>query len=394
MYCLSIAGSFLLIKPKELLLKLFNYVYFVAKSSIIITSISDLQYQQPLIRCATSLHNNGYNVLMIGRRFTWRNNPVVQPYKQKRIYCFFTKGPLQYIEYNIKLFFYLLFKKAYIITAVDLDTALPVYLVSLIKQCKRSFDARELFTELKEVVRRPTVKAIWLRLEKWLIPKFKQGIVVSNAIGKEYYKRYGVNYITVRNVPLLYNTIVSDAKRPIIDDYILFQGYVNEARGFDELLEAMITLPLKLVICGDGNYMHRVKALIQQFKLQDKVILTGMLSPNALRLYSKFAYCGIHLVEPDGLNQKYSLGNKFFDYIHAEIPQVAMRFIEYDAINSEHNIAILVYTITVQEVREVILELLHNKILYNQLKNNCILAKQQLNWQIEEKVLIHFYNQL
>jgi glycosyltransferase involved in cell wall biosynthesis len=367
----------------------------VAKPNIIITSISDLKYQQPLIRCATTLSNNGYNVLMIGRRFTWTDDITEQPYQQKRIFCFFKKGPLQYIEYNLKLFFALLFKKATIITAVDLDTALPVYLASLIKRVRISFDARELFTELKEVVRRPKIQRIWLMLEKWLIPKFNKGIVVSNLIGKEYYNRYGVSYVTVRNVGLLENDLPIDSiLRPLQDNYILFQGYVNEARGFDALLEAIVDIPMKLVICGDGNYMGEVKMLIKKFNVDGKVILTGMLAPNVLKTYTYHAYCGIHLVEPDGLNQLYSLGNKFFDYIHAEIPQIAMSLPEYAAINREHNIALLVNNITTNEVKQAINELLNDKVLYNKLKHNCKSTKQQLNWQNESQTLLQFYKQL
>jgi hypothetical protein len=75
-----------------------------------------------------------------------------QAFKQKRLNCFFEKGFLFYTEYNLRLFFFLLFQKADIICAIDLDTILPVYFVTALKKQKRVYDAHELFTEQKEVI--------------------------------------------------------------------------------------------------------------------------------------------------------------------------------------------------------------------------------------------------
>ena len=47
-----------------------------------------------------------------------------------------------------------------------------------------------------------------------------------------------------------------------------------------------------------------------------------MLQPEELRLITAEAYIGINLVENNGLSNYLSLANKFFDYIHAGIPQL------------------------------------------------------------------------
>ena len=106
--------------------------------SIIFTVTTDLTYDQRMIRICTSLANAGYTVLLVGRKMKTSLPLAAQPFLQKRINCIFEKGKLFYAEYNIRLFFYLLFKKMDCIGAIDLDTILPAYFIAKIKKIKRT----------------------------------------------------------------------------------------------------------------------------------------------------------------------------------------------------------------------------------------------------------------
>jgi len=44
-----------------------------------------------------------------------------------------------------------------------------------------------------------------------------------------------------------------------------------------------------------------------------------------------------------------------------------------------------------KEYAEAINNLLTNDVLYKRLKENCLLARKQLNWQIEQEKLLAFY---
>ena len=48
------------------------------------------------------------------------------------------------------------------------------------------------------------------------------------------------------------------------------------------------------------------------------------------------------LFENNGLNQYYSLANRFFDYIMAGVPQVCVDYPEYKVLNDEFEIASLI----------------------------------------------------
>lgn len=347
-------------------------------------------------RICTSLATAGYSVLLVGRKLHSSVALQQQLFKQKRLRCFFNKGFLFYAEYNLRLFFYLLFVKMDAVCAIDLDTIMACYFTSLLRRKKRIYDAHELFTEMKEIITRPFVKKVWLSTEKFCIPKFKHGYTVSYSITNEFKKRYNVNYEVIRNVPL--KIIQLSNQQALLnkqqEKIILYQGAVNEARGLENLVGAMQHVNAILHIYGDGNVYGKIKDLIRQKKLQNKIILKGKVLPEELQLITQQAYIGVNLVEPLGLNQVYSLANKFFDYIQAAIPQVTMNFNEYKKINDETEVAVLINSVSETEIAEAINLLLNDIALYNMLKNNCCIVRKTLNWQHEEKKLISFYNTL
>jgi hypothetical protein len=91
------------------------------------------------------------------------------------------------------------------------------------------------------------------------------------------------------------------------------------------------------------------------------------------------------------LNQWLALPNKLFDYIHAELPQVTVNYPEYQAINHQFEVALLLPDISPQRIAEALNNLLADDVLYGRLKANCMKAKDVFNWQQEEKKLLAFY---
>lgn len=357
---------------------------------IFFTVTNDLTYDQRMRRICTTLAAKGYEVTLVGRKLKTSLPLEERPYGQKRIRCWFNKGKLFYFEYNLRLTTYLIFRKMDAVCAIDLDTIIPCHTVSVFKGIPRIYDAHELFTGLKEVVTRPAVQKLWMQVEKKLVPKYKWGYTVSESIADEFRKRYGVQYQTIRNVPVLHEL----DKNISTERFLLYQGAVNEARGFEFLVPAMKQVKCKLVICGDGNFMPRLKELIREHQVEDRVELKGMLSPEELRQISQKAYAGIALAENTGLNQYLALPNKFFDYIHSALPQVTMNYPEYRRINGQFEVAVLIDDLAPQRIADTLNNLLDDSVLHDRLKDNCLRARQELNWQEEEKKLLVFYKKV
>ncbi|MBC7946813.1 MAG: glycosyltransferase [Chitinophagaceae bacterium] len=338
-------------------------------------------------RICTSLAENGYSVTLVGRKLPSSLPLRKEKFDLVRLNCFFHKGKLFYAEYNFRLFFHLLSSRMDAICAIDLDTIMPSLIVSKLRRIPRVYDAHELFTGLKEVATRPAIRKFWTAIEKIAVPRYKLGYTVSQSIAEEFQRRYGVCYAVVRNMSRLREAaIVPSSKR-----LLLYQGAVNEARAFEQLIPAMRNIDCRLMICGDGNFMPQLKELIRINGVEDKVDLTGMLSPEELWTVSQKAYIGLAVAENTGINQYLALPNKFFDYIHAGLPQVTMNFPEYSRINSQFEVAVLVNEATPEVIALAVNNLLHDTVLYERLRQNCLHARQVLNWQQEEKGLLDFY---
>lgn len=357
---------------------------------IYFTVTNDLSYDQRMIRICASLANEGYTVKLVGRKLKSSIPIIHQPFHQKRLMCFFVKGKLFYIEYNIRLFFYLFFKKIDCICAIDLDSILPCYFISKIKNITRVYDAHELFCEMKEIVTRPSIYKIWKQIEKFTVPGFENGYTVNQLIADEFKKMYDVNYKVIRNIALKREIDIPEKK----EKYILYQGAVNEGRSLETIIPAMKNVNAPLVICGGGNFLKKAKELVLEYSLQDKIIFKGYLPPEELQNYTHKASVGITLVDNTGLNNYYNFANRFFDYIHAGLPQLCVDIPAYREINEQFEIAILITDISPENIAKQINILLDDKILYQRLQQNCMLAREFYNWQNEEKILISFYKNL
>ena len=359
---------------------------------IYFTVTNDLTYDQRMHRICTSLAENNYAVTLVGRKLAPSLQLTEEKFKQKRIRCLFNKGKLFYAEYNLRLFFFLLFKKMDAICAIDLDTILPCLQISKWKKIPRIYDAHELFTELPEIISRPGILKTWAKIEKKAVPQFKWGYTVSESIAEEFHRRYSVNYKTILNTPVLKPLDLKSSFEFAQDEkFILYQGAVNEARGFEYLIPAMQWVNCKLIVCGDGNFMKQLKNLISSYKLEDKIELKGMLPPERLWTIAQLATVGIALAGKEGLNQYLALPNKFLDYIHAALPQLTMNYPEYQKINNEFEVAVLIDDLIPEKIADAINNLLADDVLRTRLRENCMKAREKYNWQQEEKELLAFY---
>ena len=243
---------------------------------------------------------------------------------------------------------------------------------------------------MKEVRIRPFVKGFWSKVENFTVPKFQHGYTVSSGLATEFGRKYNRQYKVIRNLPLLLPLQHNVVK----EKFLVFQGAVNEARGFEYLIPAMKEVPCKLLICGDGNFMQQLKQLINENSVEDKVELKGMMLPDDLRTVAQKASLGLGFAEKEGINQFHALPNKFLEYMHAGLPQIAMNFPEYQKINNEYKIAVLVDELSVKNIAKAINETMANENLLATMRENALKAREVYCWQHEEKILIQFYQQL
>ncbi|MCB9032765.1 MAG: glycosyltransferase [Chitinophagales bacterium] len=358
---------------------------------IIFTVSNDISFDQRMHKICSTLSSQ-YKVTLIGRLLP-NSMPIdKRNYETKRIKLWFNNGFLFYAVLNIALFFKLLFIKADIFCACDADTLLAVLLAGKIRNKKNVFDAHEYFSESTEIVNKPFVKSVWQKLEQFAIPKVDAAYTVCDSLANIFTKKYNKKFEVIRNVPFENKNKTSINEK---NKYLLYQGNLNIGRGLEEMLLAMMYINnIPLYIIGDGIMRPKLEAIIQKYQLQDKVFLLGRKTPKEIIAYTQNAFVGINLLENRGLSYYYSLSNKFFDYIQAQVPQIAIAFPEYIHYNEQYNIAVMVDNLEIHTIVDALNKLIQDEDKYIQLKLNCIEAAQALNWNKESIQLINIYNNL
>jgi glycosyltransferase involved in cell wall biosynthesis len=368
----------------------------MAAPRLLFTVTTDLNYDQRMQRICGSLAQAGYEVLLVGRE--WRSSrPLTpQPYQQHRLRCHYQRGKLFYLEFNLRLLGFLLGQRAAAWCAIDLDTALPVWLRARLAGQPLVYDAHELFTEVPEVVARPAVQRLWRAVERLVVPRAALAYTVGPALARLFEHRYGRPFEVIRNISRLDATPLPPAPAAApAAGYILYQGALNAGRGLEQLLAAMPAVAGRLVVCGEGDVSEELRAQAAALGLTQsgQVEFRGFVLPDELREITRYAAVGLNLLENRGLSYYYSLANKFFDYLHAGIPQVVTDFPEYRALNEQYDVAELV-----PDLQPATLAAALNRLLpggeaarYRQLAENCRRARPQLSWQHEETRLLALY---
>lgn len=349
-----------------------------------------------MIRICTSLQHANYDVLLVGRRLLPLKSLPSTAYAQKRLPCFFRSGKLFYLEYNLRLFFFLLVAKVDVIYSVDLDTLLPGFLVSRLRRKICVYDAHEYFTETPEVVRRPRIKRIWSALANFTIPKLRYCITVGSSLANLLQQQYGVPFVTIRNVPFRLTTDKDQkakSEHRTIRNILLYQGALNEGRGLEELLEAMQYISnAELWLAGEGDLSQQLRQLATTLGVEKKVNFLGYVLPAELKTLTAQATIGFNLLHNAGLSYYYSLANKAFDYVQAGIPSIHSNFPEYRQLNIEHEVFVLLDNLHPQTIAAAVERLLTDATYYARLATNCQAAANEWIWEKEEQRLLALFD--
>ena len=360
---------------------------------LICTVTNDLTYDQRMIRICTSLSRAGYTVTLVGRQRPGSVPLAERPFAQVRLRCHFDTGKLFYLEYNLRLWWWLARQRFDAVCAVDLDTILPAFFWCRLRGKPCVYDAHEYFTEVPEVVRRPMVQRIWSAVARLTIPRLRYAYTVGPELARIFEERYGTPFAVVRNVPFARADFPDPPKpHPRI---ILYQGALNEGRGLETAIAAMQQVENAVLwLAGEGDCSQTLREQVQELELEAKVRFLGYLQPEELRDITPKAYIGLNLLENRGLSYYYSLANKAFDYLQAGVPAIHMAFPEYEALHRAHPGFLLLDKLEPSALATVLNQLLQDEALYKKLREACRLAAAELTWEREEGRLLEVYQSL
>lgn len=359
---------------------------------IILAVTNDLVHDQRMHRIAMALQEAGAEVLLVGRRYLDSPELSAKPYGQHRMKLHFKRGMAFYLEYQFRLWAFLMRHPADGYCAVDLDTILPVATAGSWHRAKRIYDAHEWFTEVPELQGRSLVRSIWSAVGEWTVPLMDACYTVGPALAGILGKEYGRAFSVVRNVPLQ-----RDIPRqvPRIEARLLwYQGALNKGRGLEQAIAALDLLPeYSLWIAGEGDLSNSLRALVRRSGLDERVRFLGWVAPADLPGMTAKASVGLNLLEKSSKSYYYSLANKAFDYCQDLLPALHADFPEYRELEKAGSVGVLVKELTPEAIAMAVRRLEEPNV-YAACQEYLARMRVDLVWETEKERLLEVYRRL
>lgn len=369
----------------------------MAKQPKVIVSVTnDLYTDQRVHKICTFLLHQGYDVLLIGR-LRKDSLPLDRKYATNRMKLSFEKGPKFYAAYSFRLFLLLFFKKFDLLVSNDLDTLLPNYLISKLRNKKLVYDTHEYFTEVPELVNRPKVQAVWEKIERLTLPKVKYAYTVNASIAEKYQEKYGNKMLVVRNISPKWEPQQLESKAtlgiPENKFVLIFQGAgINIDRGGEEAVQAMELIDgAVLLFVGDGDVIPALKQMVAERQLEEKVKFFGKRPYTEMMNFTFHADLGLTLDKDTNMNYRFSLPNKVFDYMHTQTPILASDLIEVKNVVKKYDIGTIISGHQPEQLAADIRKIMADPKQLIRWQQNCRIAGDIENWEKETEKLNAFY---
>ena len=152
------------------------------KKKLALTVTNDLVSDNRVHKVATTLTQMGFEVTLVGRVLSDSLPLKPRAYRTHRMSLIANTGPLFYAFYNISLLFHLLYRRYDVIVSNDLDSLPAGFIYSRMSKKTLVYDSHEYYTEVPELVERPTIKRIWERIEAGMLPKIEYCYTVCQSI--------------------------------------------------------------------------------------------------------------------------------------------------------------------------------------------------------------------
>ena len=186
-------------------------------------------------------------------------------------------------------------------------------------------------------------------------------------------------------------TKVSGESIGIIKSTEILEDLKKNKKGNKFIIVLLVILIL--LIIGGGDVLPLLKKKVEENHWDDRVRFYPRMPYRDMMAITRLAEIGFTLDKANNLNYLFSLPNKLFDYIQANVPIIASHLPEIERIIRDYNIGTFVVDHNPQHIAEKIKETLSDENALKTWKNNLNFAAQELCWENEEQTLIKIYEQ-
>jgi glycosyltransferase involved in cell wall biosynthesis len=357
---------------------------------------NDLTFDQRVRKTCEVMIAAGHEPVLVGRELP-NSIPYVGPGTAVRLPLTFKSGPLFYLELQLSLLKWLGSAEVDRIWSNDLDTLLPSIIVGQHRNIPVVYDSHEFFTEAAGLTGKKWRRKVWLKVEKYCIPKLGKMLTVNDSIAEKYRERYNVRVDVLRNMPVLKPVPVvspraafSEYEIPTDIPILLLQGaYMDRDRGTSDAVEALSVMPdVRLVLVGAGIEFDESVEKINDTRWAGRLHCIPRLPYDKLRVLTASADVGLSLDKGLHANYLLSLPNKLFDFIHVGLPIVASPMIEVRSVVEKNEVGVVLKDVTSESIAKGVSDVLSQPRKY--WFEKCMVAREKLHWGADSHLVTNY----
>jgi len=285
-----------------------------------------------------------------------------------------------------------------VVHAHDVNTLPTAWLASIITHSPLVYDAHEISTDREGY---NSFRSFVGFIERHLMPRAAAIITTTDTRAKFFARAYGVprplvlqnrpRYHLIRKSTKIRDELCLEKNWPIV----LYQGGLQQGRGLDLLVEAVVSVPnAYFVFIGGGRMEWHLRNRAEDLGLSPRVFFIPTVSLDDLPYYTASADIGVQPIENTCLNHFSTDSNKLFEYMMAGLPVVATAMPEIRKLVLENSIGIVVDSGNVQALATAIQSLVEDVNKREVLSRNALLAAKKFNWEEQENSLVDLYRKI
>ncbi len=370
------------------------------KKTILFISYDHIEYRRRVLNHIETANKSGFKVTVISmskqeiinQKYSFEYASIILP-------IFLNWGIVAYPFFNLILLIKILFKKYDVIFFRGIIPIPAILIRQWFNKSKLIYDAHEYFRGHLIFEHRPIRRIIWMKFEEQIVKQVETVITVSEPLAELLKKDYPFvkSIDVIRSVPDINEKIQNTLQSQKTEKLILFHGYFLPGRALENIIKSMQNISdpsVKLILIGEGILENKLKLLANDLDLNKKIEFLPFIPNEQLIEFISKGDVGLVIIEPDCINRKYALPNKFFECIHAGLPVLASKIPTLQLYVDQYQVGQTVDPNDVNGIAKSIKYMLSDTKQINVWRENCRKAALELSWKNESQKLEKIYKRI
>jgi glycosyltransferase involved in cell wall biosynthesis len=280
-----------------------------------------------------------------------------------------------------------------IVHVVNFPSITPAILAGKLKHKPVVYDIED--TTIDQLPLQGFLRTLGIHVERLHTKYVNAVVLVDEMQNEEFYGIPNDNSVVIYDSPPYVSNL--DKTQLEKDDFeIFYAGYLNKEGHLNigSLLEAIRGIEhVKVTIAGEGNLVEEIKTKASE--MPDKIQYVGWIPYDKVLDMSYHADLLFSLRDQYPLTHKYICGSKFLEALMCGKPVLVNKGTSAAIKVAEAKCGIVVDAHNIEEVRDAILKLMHNKRLWTNLALNSKRAyDQKYSWERMKQRLLNLYSKI